>query len=120
MFYNSNEFKALQAGMNLTWAQQQLHMHNIANIETPKYKAQSLVFDEVLKTETENSSGGISSMSAKVVTDETASVLPNGNNVSVEIESMELYKSYVQYSALLDKLKGQFTNYGHVLNSSIK
>ena len=51
MFFNSYNFKLLEAGTNLTWTKQELHMQNIANVETPGYKAKQLEFINVLSEE---------------------------------------------------------------------
>lgn len=118
MFFHSQEFKALEAGTQLTWMQQQLHVQNISNSSTPGYKTKSLAFDTVLNAE--KVKNGSSKIHAKVVENKDTSVLQDGNNVDFEKENIELYKSYVQYSALLNKIKGQFDNYNVVLNSNMK
>ncbi len=122
MFYNNTNFKLLEAGVQLTTMQQQLHLQNIANIETPGYKTKKLDvnFDEVLKMAQATNSAPISSITASVVTEDARSLLQDGNNVDIEKESLGLYKTYAQYSALLDKIQGQFEKYSYVLNSNIK
>lgn len=119
MFFQTKDFKVLEAGVQAAWLQQQLHMQNLANIETPNYKAKSLVFDEELKNATGHTYQS-DTLSARIVTDESTSVRLDGNNVDSDVESLELYKAYVQYSMLLDKVKSQFENYNAVLNSSMK
>lgn len=119
MFFNSYDFKLLEAGTNLSWNKQELHMQNIANVETPGYKAKSLDFVNVLSEERRNiTSSNI--IEAVVVEDENASTRPDGNNVNMEKESIELYKSYAQYSMLLTKVKSEFDKFGYVLNSNMK
>lgn len=117
MFFDSKTFKTLEAGIQTTWLQQQLHMQNIANVETPNYKAKSLVFDDALKNAA--SGTGPDVIRARVVSDDT-NLLQDGNNVNVETENLELYKAYAQYSMLLNKIKGQFDSYSTVLNSNMK
>lgn len=119
MFFNSKDFKALEAGIQFTSMSQQLHLQNIANMETPGYKTKSLEFENALKA-AQSSNVRNSVARAKIVTDESTSVLNDGNNVDFEKENIELYKSYVQYTALLNKVKGQFDNYNYVLNVNLK
>lgn len=123
MFFDSKEFKAMEAGVKATWLQQQLHLQNIANLETPGYKAKSLVFGDVLQ-EAQSRRGrkeeGRTVVHARIQTQENVTVRPDGNNVDFDSESVSLYKAYVQYSMLLDKITGQFTNYSYVLNSNMK
>ncbi len=119
MFFNSYNFKLLEAGTDLSWTKQELHMQNIANVETPEYKAKSLEFINVLSQERRNvTSSNI--IETEVVEDETASTRSDGNNVNMEKESIELYKAYAQYSMLLGKVKSEFDKYGYVLNSNMK
>ena len=118
MFFNSSIFKTLEAGVRLAKLQQDLHLQNIANIETPGYKAKALVFKEVLKDASNPKK--VKSIRAAIVEDESSSAQPDGNNVDYETESIGLYKSYVQYSMLIDKITGEFDKYSYVLNSNIK
>ncbi len=119
MFFNSSEFKLLEAGTDYSWAKQQLHSQNMSNIETPGYKTKNLVvFDELLENAIAGDGEMPDTLSAHVVTDES-SVRPDGNNVDLEKENIELYKSYVQYSMLLDKIQGKFDNYNTVLNAEM-
>lgn len=118
MFYGSNEFKVLEAGIQLSQLQQQIHAHNIANMETPGYKAKTLTFQSALSC-AENEQK-ITSIRGSVRENESTSLRPDGNNVDYESESVGLYKAYVQYSMLLDKVKGQFDKYNYVLNCNMK
>lgn len=117
MFFNSSSFRALESGAQATWLKQQLHLQNIANYETPNYKAKNLVFDEVL---TQSKSGQTLAYRARVVSDEGTEARIDGNNVNVELEGLEMYKVQAQYGLILDKIKGQFTRYNAVLNSGMK
>lgn len=119
MFFNSYNFKLLEAGTNLSWNKQELHMQNIANIETPGYKAKQLEFINVLSEERRNVTAS-NIIETAVVEDESASTRSDGNNVNLEKENIELYKAYAQYSMLLTKVRSEFDKYGYVLNSNMK
>ncbi len=122
MFYDSKDFKILEAGANLSWVSQNLHTQNIANIETPGYKTKSLAFDDVLRAAIDgeaDASDVPDTVRAKILTSST-SLLPDGNNVDIEYENLELYKDYAKYSFLLDKIKSQFDQYSYVLNSDFR
>lgn len=119
MFFNSGSFKALENGARLTWMSQQIHLQNMANYETPNYKAKSLVFDDVLgQTKSAQASG--KTIHARVVANEGTDSRIDGNNVNIEVEGLEMYKAQAQYSLILDKIKGQFNQYNAVLNSGMK
>ncbi|NLV86907.1 MAG: flagellar basal body rod protein FlgB [Clostridiales bacterium] len=120
MFYNSSSFKALEAGVQLSWLQQQINTQNLANIETPNYKAKSLSFDAVL-SEVQNTNGNpeIKRIDASINTSDAISKRGDGNNVDLDAEQLSLYKSYVNYTMLLDKIKNQFDNYNSVLGANM-
>ena len=120
MFYDSSKFKVLEAGVKLSWLQQQLNTQNIANIETPGYKSKSLSFESVLReAENNNEAPEIERVDAEIKTSELVSRRPDGNNVDAEVEYLSLYKAYAQYSMLLDKVKGEFDKYNAVLNANM-
>lgn len=115
MFLNSKTMQVLESGVSATWQQQQLHLQNMSNVSTPGYKAKSMVFEEVMD--------GIKPtgiVTTKVVEDETISTRPDGNNVDSDKESMELYKAYVQYTMLLNKVSGEMGKYTTVLNMNMQ
>lgn len=75
MFYRSGEFKLLEAGVKLTQMQQELHAHNIANLETPGYKAKSLAFRDVLREEA-NGEQSVAAIHAAVEENEGLALRP--------------------------------------------
>ena len=115
MFLDSQTLKALEGGVAATWQQQQLHFQNLANASTPGYKAKAMVFDEVLQ-----GTKPTGAYTARVIERTDTTIRPDGNNVDSDVESLELYKAYAQYSMLLDKVRGEFTNFDYVLNSNMK
>lgn len=115
MFFSDGAFTALQAGSQRTWMEQQIHMQNLANLETPGYKAKELSFEGILEK-----AQGKREMKLKLIEDDTFSIRNDGNNVDFERENIEMYKSYAQYSMLLDRIRGEFDKYSYVLNSNMK
>ena len=112
----------MEAGVNATWMQQQIHTHNISNYDTPNYKAKALVFSEML-TRTRGASGkklmiGDGALAVRVIDNEDTTVRPDGNNVDMDVESLSLYKAYVHYSMLLEKIKSEIDNHNYVINNA--
>jgi flagellar basal-body rod protein FlgB len=122
MFYDSNSFKVLEAGVQMAWMQQQINTQNIANSETPGYKSKSLSFESILK-DTQDSSGArqkeIASIQGTIHTSDNVSTRPDGNNVDGEAEAIALYKAYAQYSAILSKISSEFDKYNAVLGANM-
>lgn len=118
MFFQDRSFKTMEAGVSATWLQQQLHTHNIANYDTPLYKAKSMVFSEVLTRSRGADGKRLTALSAQVIDNEDTTVRPDGNNVDMDAESLSLYKAYVHYSMLLDKIKSEINNNNYVVNNA--
>ena len=120
MFFQDRYFKTMEKGVNATWWQQQVHTHNLANYDTPDYKAKSLVFAETLTRARDAQGKRISTMGVRLVEDDTLTIRPDGNNVDSDLESLSLYKAYVHYSMLLDKIKSEINNHNYVVNNAPK
>ena len=118
MFYQDKPFQAMEAGMQAAWIQQQIHTQNIANFETPGYKAKSIVFGDVLKRTRGAEGKRLASSGARVVNTVDTSIRPDGNNVDMDAESLSLYKSYVHYSMLLQKIRSEINNYNYVISNA--
>ena len=119
MFYDSSKFKVLEAGVQLALMQQKLSTQNMANIETPGYKSKSLSFKGVLSSVKNGKETELDRINASIITNDTVSSLPDGNNVNLEAESISLYKAYAQYSVLLNQISTEFDKYGYVLNCNM-
>ena len=55
-----------------------------------------------------------------VSTDEETEARPDGNNVQVEKEELELWQSYLQYSALTTRMSGRLSTLKYVINNTAK
>lgn len=119
-FFENHSIQALKGSLDSAWMKQQVSSHNIANSETPGFKAKRLSFEKVLSKATE--AGGEPVVAYKPVAEEdhTASARTDGNNVSIEKEEMELWQSYYQYSALTKRMANKFTNLRYVINNAGK
>ena len=116
MFFNSTNFKTIEAGLKHAALKQEVHTQNMSNLETPGYKAKNLVFEQLLT----DAKKGSATFRATLVENKNLSTRPDGNNVDMEKESLELYKAYVQHSMLVDKVKNEFSNYSTVVNNNMK
>ncbi len=123
MLFDTYTSQAVQASLDNTWLKTQVISNNIANVDTPGFKASTVSFEEVLQgasmrvqnhegqevSETTRSFTG-SSYFSHVNTDDTTSVRVDGNNVSMEKEQSELWKAYAQYNYLIDRISGHYNN----------
>lgn len=121
MLYNNIEFKAMQSSLDALWMKQRVISDNIANYETPGYKAKTVTFQNALSDAVRSEGGkGKYHFQATVDADSDTASRPDGNNVNMEKETIELWKTYAQYSYLSQKMTGQFKNIRYVINQAMK
>jgi flagellar basal-body rod protein FlgB len=97
---------ALQKYLDLASDQMKLTAENMANVDTPGYKTQGFDFAKEF-SQALNSSP--SSPLAVDVTDVSGlTARPDGNNVSMDREGMQLAKSQLQFRAGVSLLKSQY------------
>ena len=123
MLFDSIDFKAMEAGLNALNTKQQVISQNLSNIDTPGYKAKEVSFGEVLEKElsdedlSDNSQKDYSFETRVTQTDNTY-FTTDGNNVDTDKESLELYSTYLQSSAIIQKLNSTVGNYQYVLTNA--
>jgi len=117
LLFNTPEFKAMQKGLDMLWLKQKVISNNIANAETPGYKAKSVSFANVMSSEYYKSNPDKIDELKPVITINENSVRPDGNSVDLDTESLELWRTYAQYAYLREKISGQFTNMRYVINN---
>ena len=110
-------FRALQSGLDAMWLKQQVASHNTANVETPDFKAKKVEFKQVLK---EAADGNGPVYQAVVGTDNDTEARPDGNNVQVEKEELDLWKAYTEYSAMTSRMSGKLSTLRYVINNTGK
>lgn len=112
--------RAMEASMDAIWMKMRVHMNNIANYETPEFKAQRVEFSEVLNAEcnykTQNNQSSVDGLRIKVTKDESTSSRLDGNNVDMETEQLELWKAQAQYAAVSQKISGKYRNISSVIS----
>lgn len=127
MSFFGGTISKLEQGLNYASLKNQTISNNIANIDTPNYKAKKVAFQNVFKTElnktfqanrthekhvdfSSNSSGGL-----KITQDNTTSYNHNGNNVDIDKEMTDLAKNQIYYEALIDRMNGKFKSMENVI-----
>lgn len=117
--------QALQASLKFRQLRQELIASNIANAETPGYKAKKIDFEEALaraldvddqlKMNTTDSKhfnvggGGFNNLEPEIYEDSNGIVSPDGNNVDRDQEMAEMAENKIMYDAsvqLLNKKLG--------------
>ena len=123
IFSNPSQ-QLLEQSLNASSMRQKTISQNIANVDTPNYKAKKTVFEHQLNNAINNQRlnahrtdsrhfhfGGKESSGAEVVVDRKNTMFNhNGNNVDIEHEMAEMAKNQIYYNALIDRLNGRFNN----------
>jgi flagellar basal-body rod protein FlgB len=120
--FQSINFKAVEAGLNALSMKQQVIMQNLANQDTPDYKQAEFKFANVLedaenKLDVNKSDGEDYSFQAGIYTNTERNILFDGNSVDTDEQSLLLYETYLQHSALVEKINGEFSKYSKIASA---
>ena len=89
--------------LDLNTEQMKLTAGNMANIDTPGYKAQGFDFGEAFQSAL---TGGLAPRPTAV---DGLVARPDGNNVSLDRESLEMAKAQLQFRTGVELLKHEYT-----------
>ncbi|MDD2216388.1 MAG: flagellar basal body rod protein FlgB [Eubacteriales bacterium] len=109
----------LQKAMDGTWQRQKVISNNIANHETPGYKAQKVSFEKALKNEINKytkGSDGVRNVKIRVSTDYSVSERMDGNNVNIDVENINMVKTQIQYQYLIRGISDQFSRLKYAIS----
>jgi flagellar basal-body rod protein FlgB len=96
---------ALQKYLDLASDQMKLTAENMANVDTPGYKTQGFDFAAEFSQALETGSRAL----PNVVQVDGLTGRPDGNNVSMDREGMQLAKAQLEFRAGVSLLKTEFT-----------
>lgn len=116
MFLNSLAFQAMEKSMESLWLKTRMVSNNISNYETPGYKSKQVTFEEILGANKKDVVGFKTNLS---ISNDT-SVRVDGNNVNMEKEQLELWRTYAQTSYLNQKISGEINNIRYVIKQAAK
>ncbi|SEB03410.1 flagellar basal-body rod protein FlgB [Thalassobacillus cyri] len=112
--------QTLEHSLNYATQKNKTISNNIANVDTPGYKAKKVIFKDILAEQTTNSIEGFRTHPRhlpigdgaltpyQVVTDRGTTYNHNGNNVDIDKEMNELAKNQLYYQSMVDRMNGKF------------
>lgn len=118
--FNSLSFRAMEKSLDALYMKQNAIVHNLANVETPGFKAKEVSFQDILEGVRTQDGGRRYDFKATISTDETTVMRPDGNNVDVDKENIELMNTYFQTVALYQKVSGQISDMRYVIGNAFK
>jgi flagellar basal-body rod protein FlgB len=103
---------ALGKYLDLTSRQMQLTASNMANVDTPGFKTQGFDFEQELVRQLNQSAGGTGLEGVQVSSEDVDGLVarPDGNNVSMDREGLQLAKSQLQFKLGVQLLKNEFSS----------
>lgn len=123
----------LQKALDGTWQRQRAISNNIANYETPGYKAINVSFEDSLDQEVQKLAGSmgteerysegmeaIKNSEIGVYSDYSTSERADGNNVNIESENIEMAKAQIQYQYLTRSMTDMFSRLRYAISLGSK
>lgn len=123
----------LQRALDGSWQRQRAIANNIANHETPGYKAIKVDFEKSLETEIKKLENGIptkekiaegidslKNSEINVFSDYSTSNRADGNNVDMDLENIEMAKTQIQYQYLTRSMTDMFARLRYAISEGKK
>jgi flagellar basal-body rod protein FlgB len=112
MIGNSLTTAVVSKALDGVWQRQKAISSNIANYETPKYKAKKVSFEAAILSEMQKYTSGsgfdpaqaqkaIAQTKIRTTIDGKGSERADGNNVNLDVENIDLAKAQIQYQYLV-------------------
>lgn len=123
-----NRLNIINKALDGAWQKQTTIANNLANVNTPGYKRQTVNFEDALRAElgkaqmvpmTKTHANHIDPhfpSNPEVVTLSDRSYRLDGNNVDVDVENAEMAKNAIYYNALTERVTSQYNRIKSVLN----
>lgn len=123
----------LQRALDGTWQKQRAIANNIANHETPGYKALKVSFEDSLNREIQKLGRSIAEAKdispnleaikqskISVSSDYTTSERTDGNNVNLDLENIEMARTQIQYQYLTRSMTDMFARMRYAISEGRK
>lgn len=121
-----NTINLLERGLHYATTKSKTISHNIANVDTPNYKAKSVDFKEVLhsaqsssiqayRTHEKHIPFKTQSFASGVFSYTNFQSRSNGNGVDMDKEQADLAANQIYYHALVDRINGKFNTLQNVI-----
>lgn len=121
-------YDLLKTVLNVSATRGNLISSNIANVNTPNYKAQRVEFEADLKkamdgsqltlrTTNANHLGGANNIQPRIVENSQNSVKENGNSVDLDIEMVDQATNGLYYQALTAQVNGRLKMMNYVTSN---
>ena len=113
---------ALGKYLDLTSEQMKLTASNMANVDTPGYRTKGFDFEQAFMQQLNDSSVADGSLGAQAAVVNVGGLVsrPDGNNVSMDREGMQLAKEQLQFRFGVELLRDQYSNVMSAIHAEAK
>lgn len=126
-FFNSTTNAVMQKALEATWQRAELINHNIANEDTPGFKAKRLSFESMLSNEIsrlQKASGSerkraledLEELEPVVYTDKSVITRADENNVDILAEQAELARNTLWNQALTQRVSSYYSTLQYAIS----
>jgi len=121
----------MQKGLSASWQRNAIIRNNIANIETPGFKASYLELESLFRKAAEEGgfvaarthenhrsfgSGDISNIRPIIAQSRELSMRADGNNVDIESENVRMAQNSLYYNTLMEKMNSEIRRLRMAIN----
>ena len=119
----------LSSAADAAWTRNEVLNNNIANVDTPGFKRQDMVFETLLQNEIGRQGKTSSTLDKKVANVDYKKLKPyvytdhsqlstrlDGNNVDIDVEEAELASNQLMYDGIIEGLNSEFESMKAVLS----
>ena len=118
---NNNSMLLAQKALDVSWTKQKIALDNIANVDTPGYKAKYVLFEDELRQKLSRFYGreriwqseireirdDIRSTRTQIKQKDEESIRADGNNVNLDVEELEVVRNTYQYQYALRQISDE-------------
>lgn len=112
-----------QKSLDSLWLKQKVIANNLANIDTPGYKSQNVIFEDVLNQALKFSSSQngslqekLMALQPKIVQNNAIQMRQDGNNVDIDEQSLELARTQIQYEYMTRSISDDIARMKYAIN----
>lgn len=117
---------SLEKGLSYATLKNKTIAQNIANVDTPNYKAKDVSFKQMLmeakqtpmlanRSDTRHYEFSIKQSAPGVYSYENFRARHNGNGVNMDAEQASLAENQIYYNALIDRMSGKLSSLNNVI-----
>ena len=105
---NTAQLTLIEKFLDVATARQSLLVSNIANVDTPGYKARGLDFEGEMRAALSGVEAGRAPQAPRIGLEDGLVARPDGNNVSMDRESLNLAEAQLKFKTGVAVLRQQY------------